>query len=109
MDRAEQDGIAAATVTELSRRFGAGDGAGAMRLFHPAITVEQPRSLPHGGVYRGADGLAAMGAAFGRHWDRVIENPMSLVIRSARRCSAGAAIMLTTQTLSSPEIQIPHP
>ena len=102
MDRAEQDGIAAATVTELSRRFGAGDGAGAMRLFHPAITVEQPRSLPHSGVYRGADGLAAMGAAFGRHWDRVIENPRILG-------SAGAAIMLTTQTLSSPEIQIPHP
>jgi hypothetical protein len=43
-----------------------------------------------------------MGAAFGRHWDRVIENPRILG-------SAGAAIMLTTQTLSSPEIQIPHP
>ncbi len=35
-------------VTELARRFQARDGAGALRLFHPDIRIEQPASLPHG-------------------------------------------------------------
>ncbi len=64
-----------ALVAELSRRFLAGDGAGALRLFHPDIRIEQPASLPHGGEYRGHAGMAAMGAAFGRHWTRTIDNP----------------------------------
>jgi hypothetical protein len=62
-------------VTELARRFQAGDGAGALRLFHPAIRIEQPASLPHGGEHIGYEGMAAMGAVFGQFWTRSIENP----------------------------------
>jgi ketosteroid isomerase-like protein len=78
-------------VTELGRRFAAGDGAGAAELFHPAVRVEQPASLPHGGWHTGHDGMAAMGAAFGRHWTRTISNP--------RVMGCGdTAVQVTTQT-----------
>jgi len=40
-----QDGDGAAIVAELARRFQAGDGAGALRLFHPAIRIDV-RDLP---------------------------------------------------------------
>jgi ketosteroid isomerase-like protein len=63
------------TVEELARRFQAGDGAGAMALFHPGIRIEQPSSLPHGGWHEGPAGMAAMGAAFAEHWDRTITDP----------------------------------
>ena len=63
-----QDGDGAAIVAELARRFQAGDGAGALRLFHPAIRIEQPASLPHGGEHIGYEGMAAMGAVFGQFW-----------------------------------------
>jgi hypothetical protein len=43
-------------VTELARRFAAGDSAGALALFHPDLRVQQPASLPHGGWHHGADG-----------------------------------------------------
>ena len=62
-------------MEELARRFLAGDGAGAVALFHPRIRIEQPPSLPHGGWHEGPDGVAAMGAAFGEHWTRTIEDP----------------------------------
>jgi ketosteroid isomerase-like protein len=65
-------------VTELARRFQAGDARGALRLFHPEIRVEQPASLPHGGWHTGLDGVAAMGAIFGRYWERSIANPRIL-------------------------------
>jgi hypothetical protein len=65
----------ATVVLALARRFAAGDGAGALRLFHPGIRIQQPDSLPHGGWWRGHDGVAAMGAAFARHWDRSITAP----------------------------------
>jgi ketosteroid isomerase-like protein len=64
-----------AIVTELARRFAAGDGAGAAALFHPRIRIEQPASLPHGGWYEGLDGMAEMGATFGRYWTRAICDP----------------------------------
>jgi uncharacterized protein len=64
-----------AVVEELGRRFLAGDGAGALALFHPDIEIEQPASLPHGGRHRGHDGVGAMGRAFAEHWDRRIESP----------------------------------
>ena len=91
MDTVHPAGTAEATVTEMSRLFNAGDGAAAMRLFHPDITVEQPASLPHGGLYQGPDGLAKMGAAFARYWERTIENPRIFG-------AATQAVMLTTQT-----------
>ena len=67
------DGLA--VVTELARRFAAGDGAGAAALFHPEIRIEQPASLPHGGWHEGMAGMAAMGAAFCEHWTRTIADP----------------------------------
>ena len=39
------DGLA--IVTELARRFAAGDGTGAAALLHPQIRIQQPASLPH--------------------------------------------------------------
>ena len=91
METAEQPGAAVETVTELTRRFGGGSGAPATELLHPDVTVEQPGSLPHGGVYRGVAGLGDMAAAFGKNWERVIENPRIFG-------SGGSAVMLTTQT-----------
>jgi ketosteroid isomerase-like protein len=64
-----------AVITELAKRFMAGDGAGAMALFAPDIRIEQPASLPHGGWHEGKDGMAAMSAVFGQYWTRVIEDP----------------------------------
>jgi uncharacterized protein len=61
-------------VTELARRFQAGDSAGAFALFHPDIRVQQAASLPHGGWHRGHDGLSRMGATFGTYWDRTIRD-----------------------------------
>ena len=82
---------AAAVVTEMARRFQAGDQAGVFQLMHPAIRVQQPESLPHGGWYEGAEGMARMGAEFGRHWTRTIGEP--LIFGSGRR-----AVQITTQT-----------
>jgi ketosteroid isomerase-like protein len=85
----EDTGVA--VVTELAKRFTAGDGAGAMALFHPDIRLEQPASLPHGGWHEGKDGMAAMGAVFGQYWTRVIEDPR--IFGSDDR-----AVQVTTQT-----------
>lgn len=91
METAEPESAGAEVVAELNRRFGAGDGAGAAELFHPEVTVEQPGSLPHGGVYRGVAGLGEMGAACGKYWERTIENPRIIG-------SGDLAAMVTTQT-----------
>ena len=80
-----------ALVTELAKRFMAGDGAGALALFHPDIRIEQPASLPHGGWHQGHDGMASMGAVFGQYWTRVIEDPRIFG-------SDGRVVQLTTQT-----------
>jgi ketosteroid isomerase-like protein len=80
-----------AVVTELAKRFMAGDGPGAAALFHPDIRIEQPASLPHGGWHEGLTGMGAMGAAFGEHWTRTIEDPR-IFGRSDR------VVQLTTQT-----------
>jgi ketosteroid isomerase-like protein len=85
----EDTGVA--VVTELAKRFTAGDGAGAMALFHPDIRLEQPASLPHGGWHEGKDGMAALGAVFGQYWTRVIEDPR--IFGSDDR-----AVQVTTQT-----------
>ncbi len=78
-------------VRELSRRFLAGDRDGAMALLHPDLRIEQPPSLPHGGEHRGHDGMAAMGAAFARHWTRTIEDPRLVA-------EGDTVVQLTTQT-----------
>jgi uncharacterized protein len=67
-----------AIVTELARRFAAGDGAGAMALFHPEIRIQQPPTLPHGGWHERQAGVAEMGAQFSRHWTRTISEPRIL-------------------------------
>jgi len=79
-------------VTELARRFAAGDGAGAAALFHPEIRIEQPASLPHGGWHCGLDGLAEMGAVFGQHWTRSIADPPRIL------GGADGAVQVTSQT-----------
>jgi ketosteroid isomerase-like protein len=78
-------------VEELARRFGAGDRDGAAELLHPDFRIQQPASLPHGGWHRGPDGMAAMGAAFARHWDRTIDDPR------IHGCG-DAVVQVTTQT-----------
>lgn len=83
-------------VTELSRRFAAGDGAGALALFHPDIRIEQPASLPHGGSYHGHAGVAAMGESFGRYWERSIDNPRIFG-------SEETVVQLTTQIWTAKE------
>jgi ketosteroid isomerase-like protein len=83
------DGLA--IVSELARRFAAGDGAGAAALFHPEIRIEQPASLPHGGWHEGMAGMAEMGATFGQYWTRTITDP--------RICGDGETVVqVTTQT-----------
>jgi uncharacterized protein len=83
------DGLA--IVTELARRFAAGDGAGAMALFHPEIRIQQPGTLPHGGWHEGQAGVADMGARFGGHWTRTISEPVIM------GCGE-VVVQLTTQT-----------
>jgi ketosteroid isomerase-like protein len=59
-------------VTEMGRRFSAGDRDGAFALLHPGFRLEQPASLPHGGWHEGTAGMMAMGATFAGYWDRTI-------------------------------------
>ncbi len=81
----------AAVIAELARRFQAGDAAGAAGLSHPAIRIQQPASLPHGGWHHGHHGIAAMSATFARLWDRAIEHPRIL------GCGQ-TVVQVTTQT-----------
>lgn len=85
---------AVGVVTELARRFAAGDGAGAAALLADDIRIEQPASLPHGGWWSGRSGMADMGAAFAKHWTRTIADP---------RISGddGTVTQVTTQTWTS--------
>jgi ketosteroid isomerase-like protein len=82
---------AAALVEELGRRFRAGDREGARALLDPDLRIEQPASLPHGGVHHGPEGMDAMGATFAEHWERTI-GPAEV------RGSGDTAVQLTTQT-----------
>jgi uncharacterized protein len=87
------DASGAEIVTELARRFAAGDGAGAAAMFHPEVRIEQPGSLPHGGWHTGLDAMAAMGAVFGRHWTRSIAPDPRIF-----GCGADGAVQVTSQT-----------
>jgi uncharacterized protein len=77
-------------VRELARRFQAGDRDGARALMHPDIRVEQPASLPHGGLHQGHAGLDRMGNAFAEHWDRTLGG--------SRILDAEPVVQITTQT-----------
>jgi len=78
-------------VTELNRRFTAGDGAGAAALFHPKVRIEQPATLPHGGWHDGLAAMAEMGATAGQYWERSITDPRTL------GCG-DTVVQVTTQT-----------
>jgi uncharacterized protein len=86
--------VSVEVVAELGRRFQAGDAEGAFRLFHPQIRIEQPASLPHGGWHSGHEGVAAMGALFGRFWERSIGDPRILGCGDI----GGSVVQVTTQT-----------
>jgi hypothetical protein len=88
-DGTDTDGLA--IVTELARRFAAGDGAGAGAMFHPEIRIQQPESLPHGGWHEGQAGLAEMGTRFGQHWTRTIVDPRIIG-------GGDTVVQVTTQT-----------
>ena len=66
----------------------------ARACFHPSLRIQQPASLPHGGWYDGFEGFGQMGATFGEHWTRTIEDP---------RIGGGddLAVQVTTQTWTS--------
>ena len=77
---------------ELARRFRAGDFDAAFQLYDPRIRIEQPASLPHGGVHEGHEGVRAMGAKFAEYWTRTISEP------SRTACADGRVLQVTTQT-----------
>ena len=81
----------AAVMAELARRFRAGDVDGANELYHPEMRIEQPSSLPHGGVHRGRDGAAEMARIAGERWDREIGDPQVFE-------SGDTVVQVTTQT-----------
>lgn len=78
-------------VEELARRFQAGDYERAFELYHPEVLIEQPASLPHGGIHRGVAGVRAMGALFARFWDRAISEPKRYA------CDNGGVVQISTQ------------
>ena len=79
-------------VQQLARRFQAGDFDAAFQLYDPRIRIEQPASLPHGGVHEGHEGVRAMGAKFAEYWTRTISEP------SRTACADGRVLQVTTQT-----------
>jgi ketosteroid isomerase-like protein len=83
-------------VTELARRFAAGDNAGAAAVFHPEIVIQQPESLPHGGWHQGMSGMAEMGAAFAKHWARTI-GPARIYGGNSND-GTGTVVQVTAQT-----------
>jgi hypothetical protein len=78
-------------IEELARRFQAGQIESAFELYHPALRIEQPVSLPHGGVHEGRDGVRAMAATFAKFWDRTISDPR-------RMACDDSVVQVTTQT-----------
>ncbi len=94
MSAPEPDAIE--VVERFVTSFMTGDREGALKLLHPDFRIQQPESLPHGGWYQGAEGMAEMGAAFGRYWDRTIGPPRIL------GCGA-TAVQVTAQTWTAKE------
>jgi uncharacterized protein len=86
-----------AVVEELARRFRAGRFDEAFQLYHPRVRIEQPTSLPHGGVHEGHAGVRAMGATFAKFWTRTISEPNRCA------CSDGRVLQITQQTWTALE------
>ena len=86
-------------VEELARRFQAGEIESAFELYHPNVHIEQPASLPHGGIHVGRDGIRAMGATFAQFWSRTISDPRRL------RCEGGGVVQFTSQTWTAKSTQ----
>lgn len=82
-------------VEELARRFRAGQLEAAFELYHPRVRIEQPASLPHGGVHEGRAAVRGMGAVFAKYWTRTISEPY----RTA--CADGRVLQITQQTWTS--------
>jgi uncharacterized protein len=97
MSGPEPEQVPAIEVVEqfVTRAMG-GDRDGAMKLLHPDFRIQQPESLPHGGWYEGAEGMAEMGARFGRYWDRTIGPPRILAC-------GDTAVQITSQTWTAKE------
>ena len=89
MAQANPDGLA--IVERLARLFQAGELDAAFELYHPRVRIEQPVSLPHGGVHEGRDAIRAMGATFAQYWTRTIAEPR----RTA--CADGRVLQITAQ------------
>ena len=83
-------------VTEMARRFAAGDNAGAAAVFHPEIVIQQPESLPHGGWHQGMAGMAEMGTTFARYWTRTIG--AARIYGGSSNDGTGTVVQVTTQT-----------
>ena len=81
-----------AIVEELGRRFRAGQLGAAFELYHPQIRIEQPVSLPHGGVHQGHAAVRDMGALFAKYWTRAISEPYRT------SCTDGHVLQITQQT-----------
>lgn len=79
-------------LEELSRRFRAGEMDAAFELYHPRVRIEQPASLPHGGVHEGGTAVRAMGSLFATYWTRTISEPYRT------RCDDGRVLQITQQT-----------
>jgi uncharacterized protein len=90
MTSAKLNGLA--IVEELARLFQAGELEAAFELYHPRIRVEQPTSLPHGGIHEGRDGIRAMAVTFAQYWTRTIAEPRRT------SCADGRVLQLTAQT-----------
>jgi hypothetical protein len=97
MSMPESEPVPAIEVVEqfVNRAMG-GDREGSLKLLHPDFRIQQPESLPHGGWHEGAEGMAEMGATFGRYWDRTIG--------PARILGCGdTAVQITSQTWTAKE------
>ena len=79
-------------LEELSRRFRAGEMGAAFELYHPRVRIEQPASLPHGGVHEGHAAVRDMGSIFAMYWTRTISEPYRT------SCSDGRVLQITQQT-----------
>jgi uncharacterized protein len=79
-------------LEELARRFRAGEMESAFELYHPRVRIDQPASLPHGGVHEGRAAVRDMGSQFALHWTRTISDPYRTT------CGDGRVLQITQQT-----------
>ncbi len=83
---------AAGVFARLQEAFAASDPDAIGAVLHPDFEIEQPSSFPHGGRFRGLDGMGEMSAVFAEHWIREIADPV------VRETDDGLVVQVTTQT-----------